>query len=173
MKLLLFLGLLATASLGSTQLLPKPADLPIIPVLPDPFTFRLTNQRVNSRADWPARKKEIFTLVQQYLYGYYPERSLEAVRATRSGNNLTIDVSAGGKSASFAATLSFPSGGASASHPVPVVINPGAIDNNAFLNSGVALATFDTNSVAIDSTARTGAFWTLYGSRDIGNSSFL
>ncbi|KAK0449248.1 hypothetical protein EV421DRAFT_1780748 [Armillaria borealis] len=168
MKLLVFLGLLAAASLGSTQLLPKPADLPIIPVLPDPFTFRLTNQRVNSRADWPARKKEIFTLVQQYLYGYYPERSLETVRTTRSGNNLTINVSAGGKSASFAATLSFPSGGASASHPVPVVINPGSIDNNAFLNLGVALATFDTNSVAIDSTARTGVFWTLYGNRDIG-----
>ncbi|KAK0221991.1 hypothetical protein IW262DRAFT_1448147 [Armillaria fumosa] len=161
MKPLVFLGLLAAASLGSTQLLPKPADLPIIPNLPDPFTFRLTDQR-------PARKKEIFILVQQYLYGYYPERSLETVRATRSGNNLTVNISVGGKLASFAATLTFPSGGASASHPVPVVINPVAIDNNAFLNSGIALATFETDSVAIDSTARTGAFWTLYGNRDIG-----
>ncbi|KAK0487296.1 hypothetical protein IW261DRAFT_1548356 [Armillaria novae-zelandiae] len=139
MRLLVFFGLLAAAFLGSIQLLPKPGDLP------DPFTFHLTGQRVNSRVDWPARKKEIFTLVQQYLYGYYPERSLETVPC-----------------------VTFPRGGASSSHLVPVVINLGAINNNAFLNSGVALATFDTNNVAIDSTARTGAFWTLYGNRDIG-----
>ncbi|KAK0188191.1 hypothetical protein F5146DRAFT_1104901 [Armillaria mellea] len=152
MKLSIFLDLLVAASLGSTQLLPKPADLPIIPDLPDPFTFRLTKQRVNSRADWPARK-EILTLVQQYLYGYYPEHSLETVRATRSGNNLTINVSAGGMSTSFAAALTFPSGGASAAHPVPV---------------GSHLLPSTLIALPLISTARTGAFWTLYGNRDIG-----
>ncbi|KAI0313974.1 hypothetical protein OF83DRAFT_1175187 [Amylostereum chailletii] len=148
--------------------LPEPAALPIIPGLPDPFTFRLSNATVNSTDDWACRKQEIFTLVQEYLYGYYPDHSLEQVNATRTGNNLDITITVGNQSASFPATLTFPTGNATAENPIPVVINPGSISNQPFLTSGVALATFDVGDVAVDSTARTGAFWTLYGAEDIG-----
>jgi hypothetical protein len=149
--------------------LPAPSELPIIPLLPDPFTFRLSKDVVSSPADWPCRRAEIYTLVQEYLYGYYPDHSLEKVHATRVNNTLNITVTYDGKSGSFPATLTFPNGTTpSAKHPIPVVINPGYIDNNPFLASGVALATFNVNDVAIDSTAGTGAFWNLYGGRDIG-----
>lgn len=149
--------------------LPQPSDLPVIPLLPDPFTFRLSPDRVRSTADWACRKQEIFTLVQQYLYGFYPDHAAETVKATRSGNALNITVSVGRKSASFPATLTFPTNvTASAQNPVPVVINPGGIPTAPFLASGVALATFNVGDVAVDSTARTGAFWTLYNSSDIG-----
>ncbi|KAK0503850.1 hypothetical protein EDD18DRAFT_1456979 [Armillaria luteobubalina] len=99
MKLLVFLG--------STQLVLKSADLPIISDLLGPFMFRLTDQR-------------------RYLYSYYPERSLETIRAVRSGNNLTVNVSVGGKLAALQHLLSRV---AAPSHPAPVIINPGAIDN--------------------------------------------
>lgn len=151
--------------------LPKPSDFPIIDTLPDPFTFRLSNRRVSSRADWECRREELMTLVQQYLYGFYPDRSRERVVAQRSGKNLTISVFVDGKSASFPAILTFPPRNATHAGRVPVMINPGSIDNGPFLDSGVALATFDVSTVAVDSTARTGAFWTLYGDRDIGTSS--
>ena len=42
--------------------LPEPSDLPIIPTLPDPFTFRLSDRRVRSRADWPCRRAELLAL---------------------------------------------------------------------------------------------------------------
>ncbi|KAI0355411.1 hypothetical protein OH77DRAFT_1496128 [Trametes cingulata] len=178
LRLLCSLFLLATAVLSNAAAitrcavsradLPQPSDLPIIHTLPDPFTFRLSNRRVRSRADWECRREELMTLVQQYLYGYYPDHSRERVLAHRTGNNLTITVHAEGKSATFPATLTFPPRNATHFGRVPVVINPGSIENTPFLESGVALATFDVSTVAVDSTARTGAFWTLYGDRDIG-----
>ncbi|EIW62407.1 uncharacterized protein TRAVEDRAFT_44227 [Trametes versicolor FP-101664 SS1] len=148
--------------------LPKPSDFPIIDTLPDPFTFRLSNRRVSSRADWECRREELMMLVQQYLYGFYPDHSRERVVARRSRDNLTINVFVDGKSASFPAILTFPPRNATHAGRVPVMINPGSIDNGPFLDSGVALATFDVSTVAVDSTARTGAFWTLYDDRDIG-----
>ncbi|KAI0650845.1 hypothetical protein C8Q79DRAFT_1116388 [Trametes meyenii] len=72
--------------------LPNPSDLPIISTLPDPFTFRLSNRRVESRADWECRREELTLLVQQYLYGFYPNRDQEKVFAHRDGDNLIISV---------------------------------------------------------------------------------
>ena len=149
--------------------LPAPSDFPIIPALPDPFTFRLSGAKVQSVADFACRKRELLALVQEYFYGFYPDHARERVSAVRAGPNLTITVAVDGKSASFPATLAFPPNvSVSPAHRVPVVLSPGLIDDNAFLASGVAIATFDVNTVAVDSTARTGAFWTLYGDRDIG-----
>lgn len=105
--------------------------------------------------------------MQEYLYGYYPDHSLETVTATRSGNTVTVTVKAGGKTGAFSATLNLPSG-ASTSNKVPIVITAGAVDNNVFIGSGVGLANFDTGTVAADSTSKTGAFWNLYSGRDVG-----
>ena len=57
-----------------------------------------------------------------------------------------------------------------ASDPAPVVISAGGVDNNVFLGSGVALATFNLPDVAADSNSKTGAFWTLYPGADIGKA---
>lgn len=159
----------------SLAALPQPSDLPIINTLPDPFTFRLSNRRVESRADWACRREELMVLVQQYLYGFYPDHSRERVHARRDGNNLTITVSVDNKSATFLANVVFPPettadrGG----DRVPVVITTGPQDLvpanvTSFLESGVAVAQFDVNTVANDSYTRIGAFWDLYGDRDIG-----
>ena len=56
----------AAATRGCAPLsaqLPQPSDLPIITTLPDPFTFRLSDRRVQSRADWECRREELKTLV--------------------------------------------------------------------------------------------------------------
>jgi hypothetical protein len=124
--------------------------------------------RVKSTAEWYAcRQPEILRMVQQYQYGFYPDHSAETVTATRSGNSLSISVAAGGKTAQFSAQINLPSG-ASSSKPAPVVIAIGGIDNNAYLNQGVAVVTFDYTSVAADSNGKTGAFWSLYNGQDIG-----
>ncbi|PFH48969.1 carbohydrate esterase family 15 protein [Amanita thiersii Skay4041] len=138
--------------------LPGFSSLPVISALPNPWAFF---------DDWQCRKEQIKTLVQEYFYGYYPDHSLETVRAVRSGNTVNITVTANGRTGTFSATLSFPSR-ASPTNRVPVVINPGLIDTTVFLGSGVALATFNVNTVAADSSSKTGAFWNLYNGRDIG-----
>ena len=155
--------------------LPQPSDLPVIDTLPDPFTFRLSNRRVESPEEWECRRQELMVLVQQYLYGFYPDHSRERVHARREGNNMTITVSVDGKSASFNADVLFPpkTDADDRGERVPVVITTGPTDlvpanTTSFLESGVAVAQFDVNTVANDSYTRIGAFWDLYGDRDIG-----
>ena len=164
-------------------------QLPVQSSLPDPFlplkytttdnaggssTFArdiMTGKgqnRIQSPEQWyKCRKPEIIQLLQEYQFGYYPDHSQEKVEATRSGNTVTIKVTAGGKSGSFRATLSLPSG-ASASKPAPVVINIGGMSNQPYLSAGIAIAQFDYTSVAPDSNSKTGAFWSIYQGRDVG-----
>ena len=96
--------------------------------------------------------------------------------ARRDGNALTISVSVGNKRATFPANITFPSppgdmerGGRG--FPVVIATGPLApVNATPFLESGVAVAEFDVNDVANDSYARIGAFWDLYGDRDIGEA---
>jgi len=160
-------------------------DLPQQSTLPDPFLpLRHTTKdnardvmtgkapgRIQTREEWyQCRQPEIIQMLQEYQYGYYPDPNQEKVEATRSGNTLNIAVTAGGKKGSFRATITLPSG-ASASKPAPVVINIGGMQNQPYLSAGIAIAQFDYTSVAPDSNAKTGAFWSIYNGRDIGESS--
>lgn len=90
--------------------------------------------------------------------------------ATRASNTVTINVAAGGKTASFKATIVLPTPASSAA-PVPVIIAIGGIDNNAYLKNGIAVVTFDYTTVSPDSNGKTGAFWALYNGKDIGTSA--
>lgn len=125
--------------------------------------------RVQTPEEWYAcRQPEILQMLQAYQYGYYPDHSLENVTAARAGNNtVSISVAAGGRTGSFAASLQLPAG-ASAAGPVPVVINIGGMDNQPYLAAGIAIVGFDYTAVAADSNSKTGAFWSLYNGRDIG-----
>lgn len=150
--------------------LPSASALPIIPDLPNPWQF-FDGSPVKSTEDWACRKAELKILVQEYLYGYYPDHSKEVVTSTRVGDTVFVKVTAGGKSGTFNATLTFPNN-TSRGHPVPVMIDTGGVDTNVFLGSGVALATFNPSDVAADSTTPGGAFWDIYSGRDIGLSAF-
>lgn len=148
--------------------LPRAASFNRVPTLPDPFLYLDGKTRVQSKEEWyQCRQPEIVHLLQEYQYGYYPDHSQERVTATRNGNTVSITVAAGGKTGSFSATISLPSG-ASASNKAPVVIGIGFLDNNAFLREGIAVVTFDNSRVSPDSNSKTGAFWSLYNGRDIG-----
>lgn len=167
------LSLLITASvvLAQTQCptlpspLPSATGLPSVTTVPNPWQF-FNGAAVNSTADWTCRRNELMTLVQEYMWGYYPDHSQEIVTATRSGNSINITVQAGTKRTSFSASLSFPS--TTTNGTIPVLVSPGLIVNTPFLNAGLAIATFDTSTIAADSNSKTGAFWDLYSGQDIG-----
>lgn len=128
--------------------------------------------RIQTPQEWySCRQPEIVQMLQEYQYGYYPDPSAENVTATRSGNNVAITVTAGGKTGKFAATLQLPPG-ASAAKSAPVIINIGGMDNAPYLSAGIAIAAFDYTAVAADSNNKTGAFWSIYNGRDIGKSPY-
>ncbi|KAI0023841.1 hypothetical protein F4780DRAFT_785609 [Xylariomycetidae sp. FL0641] len=158
-------------------------ELPLQTTMPDPFlpladttTASGTSaadamagkgpNRVRTPEEWyRCRRPEILQLLQEY--GYYPDHAQETVEATRSGGTVTVEVTAGGKTGRFGASVQLPSG-ASASAPAPVVINIGGMPAQAYLQAGIAVVGFDYTRVAADSSAQTGAFWDLYKGRDIG-----
>ena len=150
--------------------MPKAAAFPSIKTMPDPFLYLDGKTRVKTKEEWhQCRQPEILKLLQEYQYGYYPDHSAETVATTRNVNKLDISVAAGGKTAKISATLNLPSG----SGPFPVVIAIGGIDNKAYTNAGIAVATFDYGSVAADSNSKSGSFWQLYNGKDIGQSPQL
>ncbi|CAI6339110.1 unnamed protein product [Periconia digitata] len=145
--------------------MPKVAALPSVKTMPDPFLYLDMKTRVQSTEEWiQCRQPEILKLLQEYQYGYYPDRLAETVTASRSGSKLDITVATGGKSAAITATVKLPSG----SGPFPVIIAIGGIDENIYLKAGIAVVTFDYSRVAADSNSKTGSFWMLYNGRDIG-----
>ncbi|KAI0975469.1 hypothetical protein F4678DRAFT_485101 [Xylaria arbuscula] len=180
----------ACAPVPSPSKYPTWSQLPLQTTMPDPFlplAYTTTDNangsttfaqdvmsgkgknRIQTAEEWyRCRQPEILQLLQEYQYGYYPDHSQETVKSSRSGNTVNIEVTAGGKTGKFSATLSLPSG-ASSSKPAPVVINIGGMSNQPYLAAGIAIVGFDYTRVASDSTAKTGAFFDVYGGRDIGS----
>lgn len=136
--------------------LPAAGALPVVGELPDPFKL-WDGTRLTSSADWACRREQIRELLQYYEYGHLPPGPT-SVTGTRNGNTLTVTVQANGRSASFNATLRLPSG--NGPFPAIIMLNPLAASATS---RGYAEVVIDPNSIAADSTAKTGAFWTVNG----------
>ncbi|KAJ0337049.1 4-O-methyl-glucuronoyl methylesterase [Colletotrichum chrysophilum] len=127
-------------------------------VLPDPFTFQ-DGSKVTTKADWSCRQAEISSQLQRLELGTLPPKP-QSVTASYSGNKLTINVSDGGKSISFAVTISKPSG-----NSVPAIIAYGAA--SIPVPSTVGTITFNNDEIAQQqggSSRGKGKFYDLYGS---------
>jgi hypothetical protein len=141
-----------------------PAANTSIAKLPDPFK-KIDGTAVAAKADWRCRREEIKKLEEKYVYGPKPAPP-QSVTGSVSSTSISVMVMDGGKSASFTATVSIPSG---ATQPVPAIISYGALAglDMAWLNSeGVAFINFNPTSVGAEGhghgTNQTGAFYTLY-----------
>ncbi|MFG1702671.1 cellulose binding domain-containing protein [Nonomuraea sp. M3C6] len=135
--------------------LPAPGSLPTISELPDPFTY-WDGTRMTSSAEWACRRAQLSELIQNYEYGHLPPAPT-SVTGTRNGTTLTVTVQANGRMAAFNATVRLPSGNG----PFPALILLNGLAASA-TNRGYAEVSIDPNSIAADSTSKTGAFWTLY-----------
>lgn len=125
--------------------------------LPDPFTFH-NGAKVQTKADWTCRQREMSHLLQTYELGTLPPKP-QSVTASYSGNTLTINVSDNGKSISFSVTISKPSGTS-----VPAIIHFGFA--SLPMPAGVASITFDNGDIAAQENSGSrgrGKFYTLYG----------
>ena len=77
--------------------LPVPTTLPNITDIPDPFVFFDNVTKVETPEDWECRRQELLVLMQEYMYGYYPDPDhlLETVTSSldESGTNPSVTVS--------------------------------------------------------------------------------
>ncbi|MEU4242481.1 cellulose-binding protein [Actinoplanes sp. NPDC026619] len=142
--------------------LPDASALPTIAKLPDPFT-KIDGTRISSTADWRCRREEIKKQAEKYVYGTKPAPP-STVTGTVTSTNITVNVTDNGKSASFSASVSLPSG----TGPFPAVVTYGGIADTATIKAaGAAIINYDPYSTGKEGTGRAnkqGAFYTLYGS---------
>src|SRR5262245_32849398 len=115
------IGMVATCSGGEAPL-PALADLPEIAELPDPF-LSLDGHAISSADQWACRRVEIAAQAEAYELGAKPPRPAAVTGAFDAGK-LTVTVSEGGKTITFAATITPPTGG---DPPYPAMIGIGGI----------------------------------------------
>ncbi len=148
---------------GAGCAVPTPGSSPANPLLPDPFR-KVNGTRISAKSDWRCRRTEIRELAQSSVYGQKPARPA-SVTGTVSASGITVNVTDQGRSASFSASVSLPSG----SGPFPAVVVLGGLgaDTATLKASGVAVINYDPYTVGREGTARNnkqGAFYSVYGS---------
>ncbi|MEO3749430.1 cellulose-binding protein [Streptomyces sp. B6B3] len=131
-------------------------------MLPDPFLSN-DGSRITAASEWECRRAEIHEQAEQYAYGSKPAPP-DSVTGTVSSNSITVNVSDNGRSSSFSASVSLPSG----TGPFPAVIVYGGFgaDTATIRNSGAAVISYDPFSVGREGTPRNnkqGAFYSIYG----------
>jgi len=126
-----------TVRAAACPALPAAGSLPAVSELPDPFRY-FDGTRLTTPADWSCRRAQLSELLQTYEYGHLPSPPA-SVTGTRNGNTLTVSVQANGRPRPF---------------PAIIMLNPLAASATT---RGYAEVRIDPNSIAADSTARTGA----------------
>ena len=145
-----------TAKCPVTGTLPDYAALKADGKLPDPF-LKLDGTRIKDKSEWACRRAEIVKQLAKYIYGEKPIPAKGSVTGTVSTTSISVKVTEGTKTASFTATVSMNG----ATMPAPAIISYGA---GASAPSGVAKITFSAIEGSGGSGAKTGPFYTFYGS---------
>jgi hypothetical protein len=123
--------------------------------LPDPFT-KMDGSRMTSKSEWACRREEILRQGFKYIYGDKPIPA--TVTGTVSTSSISVKVTEGGKTATINATVSMNG----ATQPAPAIIRYG--NSGASAPSGVATINFSPTETTGGSGAKSGAFFTIYGS---------
>ncbi|KAK7753071.1 4-O-methyl-glucuronoyl methylesterase [Diatrype stigma] len=125
--------------------------------LPDPFTFA-DGTPVTTKDEFTCRQAEISKILQQYELGDYPPPP-DDLKATLSGNTLSVAITVAGKSATISASLKKPG-----TSPGPAVIGIGG--SSLPIPSNIGSITFPNDAFAAQNGGGSrgqGAFYTLFG----------
>ncbi|RYP09327.1 hypothetical protein DL764_001374 [Monosporascus ibericus] len=125
--------------------------------LPDPFTFH-DGRKVTTKEQFACRQAEMSKILQQYELGDYPPPP-DSIRASMSGNSLSVQVTVGGRSVTINAQVRRPS-----SSPGPAVIGIGGA--SVPFPSQVGSITFPNDQFAAQNgqgSRGQGAFYQLFG----------
>ncbi|WP_084556705.1 cellulose-binding domain-containing protein [Hamadaea tsunoensis] len=139
-----------------------PGSTPSDSRLPDPFK-KIDGTRITAKSDWRCRREEIRKLAERSVYGTKPGKPA-GVTGSVTRTAISVSVSDSGRSASFSASVSLPSG----TGPFPAVFVVGGLgaDTATIQAAGVAVINYDPLAVGKEGTPRTskqGAFYSIYG----------
>jgi hypothetical protein len=134
--------------------------------LPDTFK-KADGTRITTKAEWRCQRRFLRKVMEKYVYGEKPKPDM--VTGTVANDKVTVNISHGGKTASFSATVNLPSTGTA---PYPVIIGyvsfgTISLDETFVKNQGVAIIKFDPFVVGAEGTGRaskSGTFYTIHGS---------
>jgi hypothetical protein len=128
------------------------------PKLPDPFK-KMDGTRIATKADWRCRREEILRQGYEYIWGDKPVVAADAVTGTVSNTMISVRVTGPMGMATFNVTVNM--NGATA--PAPAIIGYGGVGGMP-VPSGVATLNFSPIEMSGGSGAKTGPFYTAYGS---------
>lgn len=136
--------------------IPSFQDLEDNAKMPDPFTF-LDGSKVETKADWVCRQKEISLLAQAFIYGRKPPKP-ETLTATYSDGTLKVDMAEGDRTYSLSVNITTPNGDG----PVPAVFNvdgSGGPQGMASIGTSLQWLTSNVASAPMYSRNGGGAFY--------------
>jgi hypothetical protein len=149
-----------TAGLKPISTFPGYSNLKANSKLPDPFLM-LDGTRITSKSEWAKRRDEIQQQILNYIYGQKPMPAKGSVTGDVSTSKITVKVSESGKSCSFSVSVDM--NGATA--PAPAIIYyDGGMGSPLPIPKGVAKIKFDAIETTGGSGAKSGPFYTFYGS---------
>jgi len=156
--------IIPTSTVTPVTNLPSYDSLPSNSKLPDPFKF-MNGTRMTSKSQWAQRRAEISALAQKFEFGTKPPTP-SSVTGSYSSNRITVNVSEGGKSASFSCSITYPSSGKA---PYPAIIGVGgsSLNNSLLSQLGVAVINLPNDDIANQTNSGSrgkGKFYDIYGS---------
>ncbi len=143
-----------------TGTLPEYSALTADGKLPDPFK-KLDGTRITNKSEWACRREEILKQLFKYVYGEKPIPAKGSVSGTVSTTKISVKVTEGSKNTSFDVTVNM--NGATAPAPA-IIVYDGGMGSSLPVPSGVAKITFSAIEGSGGTGAKTGPFYTFYGS---------
>jgi hypothetical protein len=132
--------------------------------LPDPF-MSMSGTRITTKDQWHCRRAEIMAQMANWELGPKPPKPA-TVTGTVSNSSVTVNVTDGGKSTSFTASISLPTTG-KAPYPVIIGLIGGSLNSTAVKNLGVAIINYTNDDIGVQTNASSrgmGKFYDVYGS---------
>lgn len=128
--------------------------------LPDLFES-FDGTRMSKKSEWRCRRAELKKAVETYIHGAKPGRP-DLVTGSVTSSSISVRVEHDGKSISFSASVSIPSG---ATRPAPAIIGLGgsSLRSSILSDEGVATISYSHNQLANEGS-RNGLFTDIYGS---------
>jgi len=132
--------------------------------LPNPFK-KLDGTIMTTKAEWHCRRQEILKMAEAFAYG--TKEGTPTTTGTVTDGKITVNVSQGGKTASFSVSWTKPSTGTA---PYPAIIGLSSmvgIDTSIVSSEGVAFVTYDPYAIGAEGTGRSsksGVYYTINGS---------
>jgi len=140
--------------------LPDPSKFTEAIEMPDPYTF-LDGRKVTTPEEFDERLEELKHMYEYYMYGPMPDASKETVTYAVQGNEMTVTVDNGEKSASYKVTLALPTN--KVYEKAPVLFSIFGLMKTEYANErGYAVLSINPMDIAADNSSRTGVFYDLY-----------